>query len=211
MAQIPTKFMRWLVESRIHYLKQLLRGEPITYFSAHLPVVATWSDEGDFCVNLTAKGIGLLPREEFLDSFINLFEKTLSRAKNLPWNESWEMRVETLFKLYEKEENFDPSILGGLEIFEGRTLKNLRKNPRASLLYVGLMEEKGRVSYISFQLNTKVKIVGKDSKHYRFLVLVRKLFELDRFHIYQPDYPYGYIFKIEEVLDKTPWSRAGSR
>ncbi len=210
MKRIPENCMKWLVESRRNYLKRIMRGEPLTYFSAHLPVVATWTEEEEF-VNMTAKGIGLLPRKELLMYFIELFQETLSRVKNMKWSESWGIRVNALFKLYSDTENFDPTKLGGLEIFEGKTLANLRKNPKASLLYAGIKEEEGRVGYISFQVNASVEIVNKDNEYYKFLLLGRKLFEFDKFHLYQPDYPYGYIFKVEEVRDKSPWSRAGSR
>jgi hypothetical protein len=202
--------MEWLVESRRVFLKKLLRGEPLTYFSAHLPVVATWSGEGEFPVNLTAKGIGLIPRGDLLGKFTDLFERVLKEVRGRPWSETLEVRAEALFKLYDSVENFDPTVLGGLEIFGGRTLENLRKNPRAVILYAGLKEGE-RVSYISFQVNAKVEIVDGRDPRYRFLLLARKLFEFDRFHLYQPDYPFGYIFKVEEVRDKSPWSRSGSR
>ncbi len=210
MAEIPKHCLEWLVESRRRYLKRLMSGEPLTYFSAHLPVVATWT-EGEEFPNMTAKGIGLLPRGNLLHHFIDLFQETLEKVRDMRWSESWGIRVDTLFKLYSDVENFDPSKLGGLEIFEGRTLQNLRRNPRASLLYAGIKEDEGKVGYISFQVNAEVEIVGKDNDCYRFLLLGRKLFEFDKFHLYQPDYPFGYIFKVKEVRDKSPWSRAGSR
>ncbi len=211
MTEIPKHCLEWLVESRRRYLKKLMRGEPLTYFSAHLPVVATWSGDGEFPVNMTAKGIGLLPRSDLLTQFIELFEETLDRVRDMRWSESWSIRVDTLFRLYGDVANFDPRLLGGLEIFEGRTLENLRRIPRASLLYAGIKEEEGKVGYISFQINAEVEIVGKENSYYRFLLLGRKLFEFDKFHLYQPDYPYGYIFRVKEVRDKSPWSRAGSR
>ncbi len=199
--------MEWLVESRRTFLKRIMRGEPLTYFSAHLPTVATWS-EGEFPVNLTAKGIGLIPKEDRIGFFTGLFERVLEEVKDIPWSESLGRRADALFELYSDVGNFDPSVLGGLEIFGGRTLENIRKNKRASILFAGLKEENGKVSYISFQINAKVEIVGKDDERYRFLLLARKLFEFDRFHLYQPDYPFGYIFRVEEVIDKSPWSRA---
>lgn len=202
--------MEWLVESRRTFLKRVLRGEPLTYFSAHLPVVATWSEGGEFPVNLTAKGIGLIPREDLLEEFTRLFEETIDRVRGRPWAETLSERVEVLFSLYSDVDNFDPSLLGGLEIFGGRTLENIRRNGKAVILYAGLKEERGRVKYISFQVNASVEMVRGDDPRYRFLLLARKLFEFDRFHLYQPDYPFGYIFKVEEVWDKSPWSRAGS-
>ena len=208
MAEIPLKFMEWLVDSRRTFLKSMMRGEPLTYFSAHLPIVATWSGDGDFPVNLTAKGIGLIPKEERIEFFSNLFESVLEEVRGIPWSRSLGKRASVLFELYSDVGNFDPSLLGGLEIFGGRTLENIRKNRKASILFAGLREEGGRVSYISFQINARVEIVDEEDRRYRFLLLARKLFEFDRFHLYQPDYPFGYIFKVEEVVDKSPWSRS---
>ena len=208
MAEIPLKFMEWLVGSRRTFLKRIMRGEPLTYFSAHLPIVATWSGNGEFPVNLTAKGIGLIPKEDRIDLFSDLFERVLEEVKGIPWSKSLERRADVLFKLYSDVGNFNPSMLGGLEIFGGRTLENIKRNKRASILFAGLKEEEGKVRYVSFQINARVEVVGEDDKRYRFLLLARKLFEFDRFHLYQPDYPFGYIFRVEEVLDKSPWSRS---
>jgi hypothetical protein len=53
-------------------------------------------------------------------------------------------------------------------------------NPLASLLYVGPGPR-----YRSFQLD------------------FRGLFEHERFHYQQPDYPFGYVFWVVEARDKS--------
>lgn len=205
---IPKRFLDWMVTSRVKFLTDMREGKPTRYFSAHLPVMATWRNGDPFPVNMTVKGIGLIPREAVLHDYIDIFESVLADARTLPWHESLGKRLGAVTKLYSNPENFDPCMLGGLEIFEGSAFANLRENPRASLLYVGMSQTAGRMEYISFQINGNVEILQKDNSYYRYLLASRKLFEFDSFHIYQPDYPFGYLIRVSEVKDKSPWSRA---
>jgi len=182
-------------------------GHPTQFFAAHLPVMATWSEDRQFPVNMTVKGLGLLPEHEHIQHYTDIFESVIAEARALPWKESIYKRLEAMKKLYRDENNFNPAVLGGLEIFGGKALDNLRKNPFASLLYVGMTHTPEGIQYISFQVNSEVVILEKDDPLYRFLLAARKLFEFDKFHLYQPDYPFGYLFRIVEVLDKSPWSK----
>lgn len=206
---IPAHFLEWLISSRIRFLNDMRAGKPLRYFSAHLPVMATWSDSDPFPVNMTVKGIGLMPRADLLNDYIDLFEGVIAEARSAPWQESLSRRVDAISELYSNPANFDPAILGGLEIFEGKALKNLRGNPRTSLLYTGMNHTHHGIQYISFQINGNVEILDKDNQYYRFLLASRRLFEFDKFHLYQPDYPFGYLIRVVEVRDKSPWSRDG--
>ncbi len=215
---IPEIFLRWLIESRLRFLEDMKKGRPMRYFSAHLPVMATWREGEEFPVNLTVKGIGLIPREDLLTEYIDLFEATIAEARTIPWAESLPKRIEVMKRLYSEAGNFDPGLLGGLEIFEGTAFRNMRDNSMASLLYMGVSvdpedrssvtpERPVAVQYISFQINGRVEILSRDSIYYRYLLAARRLFEFDRFHIFQPDYPYGYLIRVVEVKDKSPWPR----
>jgi hypothetical protein len=206
-TSIPEVFLEWLVSSRSDFIRDLIAGRPLRYFSAHLPVMATWNDRTPFPVNMTVKGIGLVPRDERLRDYIDLFEATIAEARGMSWEESLPKRVKAMQSLYGDVDNFNPQILGGLEIFEGKAFKNLTEKPYASLLYVGMMRTENGLQYISFQVNGKVEILNKDSIYYRYLLAARKLFEFDKFHLYQPDYPFGYLIRVMEVKDKTPWTR----
>lgn len=213
---IPERFLRWLTSSRIRFLEELKAGRPMRYFSAHLPVMATWREGEEFPVNLTVKGIGLIPKEGIIQDYIDLFEATIAEARTMPWMESLPRRIEVMERLYSEIENFDPTLLGGLEIFEGTAFRNMKDNSMASLLYTGVAVDHDNVKtvgpqrpvaveYISFQVNGRVEILEKDNLYYRYLFSARRLFEFDRFHIYQPDYPSGYLIKVVEVKDKSPW------
>ncbi|NOX21444.1 MAG: hypothetical protein GXO99_09380 [Nitrospirae bacterium] len=200
---IPVHLLQWLAESRI-FLDDLKNGKPLRYFSAHLPVMATWNKDNLFPVNLTVKGIGLIPKDELIMDFIDLFEGIIAESRTMPWHKSLSRRIEAMNVLYKNIYNFNPSVLGGLEIFVGKAFENLKSNPHASLLYVGMMPTTEGIRYISFQVNGKVELLKEDNLYYRFLLASRKLFEFDKFHLYQPSYPFGYLIKVVEVLDKTP-------
>jgi hypothetical protein len=91
-----------------------------------------------------------------------------------------------------------------LEIFGRATFRNISADPRASLLYFGLTASGPRADYISCQLNGRVDVLSPDNENYRFLLAARNLFEFDKFHLPQPDYPWAYLFRVEEVRDKSP-------
>jgi hypothetical protein len=213
--RIPAGCLEWLVSSRLRFLHDLLDGKPMRYFSAHLPVMATWrhgkNGGEEFPVNMTVKGIGLIPGKRLLADYTDIFEGVIAEARTMPWRESLHARVEAVTRLYGRIDNFDPAVLGGLEIFEGKALENMKENPHSSLLYVGMTYDADGMNYISFQVNGKVEILERDSLYYRFLLASRKLFEFDTFHLFQPDYPFGYLIRVMEVRDKSPWSRASGK
>jgi hypothetical protein len=204
---IPEQIMSWFVSSRQRFMNDLRQGKPLKYFSAHLPVMATWNHHNPFPVNMTVKGIGLIPRTEYLEDYIDIFEGTLAESRALTWHESLSIRIDAMNRLYNEVEVFEPTLLGGLEIFEGKAFENLQENAYTSLLYVGMSHTEDGIQYISFQVNGQVEILEKDSLSYRFLLASRKLFEFDKFHLYQPDYPFGYLINVMEVRDKSPWTR----
>ncbi len=216
---IPAHFLEWLASSRVKFLNEMIEGKPMRYFSAHLPVMSTWNHDSPFPVNMTVKGVGLIPKANLLQDYIDIFESVIAESRTMPWGESLGKRVEAMTRLYSDSGNFDPAMLGGLEIFEGTALKNLRENPYASFLYVGMLpnlsdresvspQNPVAVQYVSFQVNAIVDILTKDNQYYNFLLSARKLFEFDKFHLYQPDYPFGYLIRVMEVRDKSPWPRS---
>lgn len=201
--QFPENFIKWQSTSRIAMFKKLREGgsEAIKSQPAHLPVIATIG-EGFLPLNLAYKGIGPLPKGELLGEFTELFESVVADADPDNWSESLQRRAEAAKKLYSNPSNFDPWLLGGLEIFEGRTYTNLKSTPLASIIYSGEAPD-----FPSYQFNTAVEFVGGSNEHYRFLLSARKLFAFDSFHVEQDEYPFGYLFHVIEIFDKTPFSR----
>jgi len=204
---IPRRFLEWLVSSRKEFLNNLMEGKPMRFFSAHLPTMVSWKEGEQFPVNMTVKGIGLIPAKKYLRGFTDLFEDTTRNALSSDWDETMVKRIGANKKLYQDIRHFEPSLMGGLEIFEEKAFENLKANPYTSLLFVGMLQTEHGLQYVSFQVNGEVEILEKDNPYYRYLLSSRKLFEFDKFHLYQPDYPFGYLIKVKEVWDKAPWTR----
>ncbi len=200
---LPHKFLRWQSECRLAVIDQLQRKGAtfVTRHPAHLPIIATWG-EGKFPVNLACKGMGPLPRPENIVGVTEQFEAVQEKYASEPVALSLPARLEIARTFYSDPLNFDPRQLGGLEIFEGCTLSNLRRRPVSSLLFVG--EGPG---YCSFQLNGVMELVEENDLRRRFLLAARTLFANDSFHISQAGYSYGCLFRPWEIREKTPFTK----
>jgi hypothetical protein len=202
IVKLPKEFLQWQSEARLKMFDRIMNmgAEKIKMQTAHLPVLATLG-KGNY-PNLTCKGMGLLPKDEKISHFTDKFNETTAKCKELDWKESIPIRVKIIRSFYENLNNFNPYILGGLEIFEGNSLLNLKSNPFASLLYYGEAPK-----FPSYQFNGVVKLVPKDDSQYLFLRAARELFAFDSFHIPQIDYPFGLLFYVAESINKTPYPR----
>lgn len=202
--ELPEVFFNWLISTRQNLVEDLKRKRPVRLLSSHLPVMATWKNESTYPVNLTVKGMGLVPQRKFLDSSASLLETVFNQYRKISWENSLSPRVDAIKKIYGNREALDRTLLGGLEIYSRKAYQNLLSNPQCSLLYMGIAMDHRKVRYISFQLNGWVEILKKENPYYRFLLAARKIFEFEVFHLVQSDYPFGYLFHIEEVIDKSP-------
>lgn len=202
-APMPRQFLAWQSGTRLGLFRQMAsRGaSSVKRHPAHLPVLATTGD-GPFPVNLATRGIGPLPLPERLQEFREKLEAARRKADGRSWAQSLPLRLEAAEEIYRDPAGFDPWLLGGLEIFEGRTAANLERYPLASLLFSGEPPD-----YPSFQLNGVMQRAGPGDPRFQFLLAARELFAFDTFHIPQINYPYGCVFHVSEVLDKTPFSR----
>ena len=202
-ARMPDDFLSWQSQARLRMFEVMEKhgGASVHMAPVHLPVLASLG-EGQFPINLTTRGIGVLPKDDIISEFTDKFREVRALADESRFGESLAERVQYAREFYSKPELFDPNILGGLEIFEGKTPKNLMANPFASLLYTGEAPK-----FPSYQLNGIIEFVEPKNPHYEFLLAARELFAFDNFHVTQKGYPYGYIFHIVEVRNKTPFPR----
>ena len=197
---LPEKFVEWIEQGRrAMYGKILGQGSP-GFFASHLPMVATWNKGASFPFNCSNKGVGFLPKREYLAEYVELFRNTLERTRGRPWQESLRERVEAVSRFYFDREKVDYRALSTLEIFEKGTYRNLSRTPLAAVHYTG-----NGPDYISFQVNCAVEIIKPDDPRHEFVHLARVMFEYDSFHISQTNFPYAYVLWISEVLDKTPF------
>jgi hypothetical protein len=203
-VRLPDDFLNWQSEARLDMFQKLemYGAKEVRMAPAHLPVLASIL-EGLFPINLASRGIGLLPKEEYLQKFTDHFKTLREQVDDTNFASSLSKRIAGAKSFYSEKEYFNPYILGGLEIFEGQTSRNLMENPVASLLYTGVAPK-----FLSYQLNGVVKFVKKNNPYYEFLLAARELFAFDSFHVTQHKYPYGYLFHITEVKNKTPFPRS---
>lgn len=201
--QLPQDFIDWQCKARRHAFSEMINfaAEKVRTMPAHLPVLATYG-QGDFSINLTSRGIGLLPKAEFLQEYSESFEEIIQDAQDQPWSETLKRRVQAIQTFYDNPGHIDPTVLGGLEIFEGQTVKNLQNSPLAALLYSG---EAPR--FASYQFSGLVQFIYPGDPAFRFLLAARELFARDSFHIHQIHYPFGYLFYPLEMRNKTPFPR----
>nr|MDO8083164.1 hypothetical protein [Candidatus Sigynarchaeum springense] len=209
-VELPRPFLEWQSEARLRMFKIMAQGGAgqMRTQPAHLPVLATWDpdgDDGDFPVNLSTRGMGVVPKQEKLALFTGMLEKAKAASAGKPVQETLPARMKAIEAFYGDVNNFDTCMLGGLEIFEGQTAKNMERNPRISLLYTGEAPK-----YPSFQFNAVIVKVFPGNPHYQFLLAARELFATDAFHLQQDRYPFGYLCKVVEIKDKTPFAHAAS-
>ncbi|MBW8011514.1 MAG: hypothetical protein FVQ83_09795 [Chloroflexi bacterium] len=203
--QLPKEFIEWQMSARRGAYANVAKGKRPARFSAHLPVVITLRHAAEFITHAATKGTGFTPKDDYLDHYIALFDNCLDKCQGRPWKETLGERIAVAREFYENPDHIDFRRLGLLEIFQGQTYKNLMDDPRITLHYTG-----DGPDYPSFQINALAQIVGPEDKSFQFVYLARQLFEHDRFHIHQPNYPLGYLVWVQEVYDKSPFhGRAG--
>lgn len=202
IRSLPQSTIKWMEDGRRRVYDTILSGRAssLTGPSHHLPMVTTYSPEAMFPFNCCNKGVGFQPRDEYLEECIDHLRDVHQRTRGKAWQESIRDRVEAAQWFYFNREMIDYRRLATLEIFEKNTYRNLRRNPMASLLYTGEAPV-----FVSFQINAAVEIIGQDDPRHTFTMLMRTLFESEPFHIYQPQFPYAYIFWISEFISKTPF------
>src|SRR5271157_2117259 len=203
LQSLPQQFIEWQSQNRLKMFDLLAEqgAGAVKMQPAHIAIMATLSD-GPFPVNLAARGLGLVPKAGYLEEFTSQFKAVQVETATEPLKTSLPRRVEVMRAFYADIVNFDEHLLGGLDIFEGQTAKNLLRDPRAALLYVGEAP-----SFPSYQFNGVITRVEKGDHYFEFLLAARELFAFDTFHIPQARYSFGYLFQAVEVKNKTPYPR----
>ncbi len=204
-ATLPAAFMEWMIEARRSMYGDLERRGTAGFFAAHLPVVVTWRRHRPIPFNTGNKGVGVVPVEDKLGYWADLYEDCFEQTRAAPREESLPLRLEVVRNFVSGKDVSDRGLIT-LEIFEQQTFANLSDFPLATLHYTDV----GPV-YRSFQIDTVVEILTPEHPAYRFAFLSRQLFEQDTFHITQTEFPYAYLFHPTRVRDKTPFPRRPGR
>jgi hypothetical protein len=190
---LPQDFIDWQVSQRVVLFDALRRQQQPSFFLPHLPVVISRNVENQaFPIHVTCKGVGLVALDSYMDFLSGHFEAIMGSEKG----KSIEERVRGALMLYGCPELIHRSCLGGIEIFEGQTFRNIINDPRVSLFYVGTSP-----NYVSYQIDCIAEIVPKGRPFYRFMLAMRGLFEDFGFHFQQPEYPFAIRYHVLSVLD----------
>lgn len=195
---LPEAFLDWQLDGRREIFGALERGEFPTTFACHLPAVSTLGT-GAFPIHCANKGVGLLPTAEALPGLLQEIHDCMQWADGRDWRESQARRIATARALYDHRDRVDPRCFGLIEIFRGQTFRNIERCPQATLLFTGIAP-----GWRSYQVNCVAEVVRPDDMRFQYILGMRELFERDRFHVQQPDYPLGYILWVNEVIEKTP-------
>jgi nucleotide-binding universal stress UspA family protein len=198
---LPETFVRWQIAARRAMYQAIAAGGHPRRHPAHLPVMITFTGNGNFPVHVATKGAGFTPRDDVLDAYLARLQETEARCAGRPWEETLPERVAAVQALLEHPEDIDFRRLGFLEIFQGRTYANLQRDPRVVLHFTG-----DGPDYPSFQINAYAQILDPDDPRYRYIALARYLFEQAPFHLPQPGYAAAYLIWVQEVFNKTPYS-----
>ncbi len=206
VRDFTTEFLQWQLEDRSAIFQDIARKDIVPSFASHLPVMTTVNREGAFPFHTSTKGVGLLPKDEYLQSYCDLFSELLEGKEGEKWKESKQDRVKAIQKFYSSD-HIAMNKLGMLEIFRGNSFQNIEVNPLVSLQFTS-----PGPNYKSFQINGVAEIVDSKDLNFQFIFLARMLFEHDSFHIQHPDYSVGYVMWVSEVYDKAPIrGKAGKR
>lgn len=201
------EFLEWQLEDRRTIFQDIANKNIVPSFAAHLPVVTTMNRNGAlFPFHTSTKGVGLLPKDEYLQHYCDYFRKLIDISSGLDRKKSKPQRVEAIRKFYNSD-HIASNKLGLLEIFRGNSFRNIEANPLVSLQFTSAGPH-----YKSFQINGIAEIVDSSDLNFQFIWLARRLFEYESFHIQHPEYITGYVVWVSEVYDKAPIrGRAGKR
>jgi len=197
---LPDSFISWQVSERMRIFKQLESNLKPTFLAPHLPTLITYdSSEGvSFPVNAACKGIGLAPKNKDIDTIVEELSGAYKSIKSNRIEETIQDRVKIASMFYSKHDIIDKKSLGGIEIFQSKSYKNIMQNPYVSLFFIG-----GIPGYKSYQINCVAEITESGHPFDDFIRLMRGLFEDAKFHYQQPVYPYVIKYHVVQVLEKT--------
>jgi hypothetical protein len=201
---MPPEIFEWQRQARIKNLQAIINDEMFEGFGPHLPTMSVLNAEGDFPVNSAAKGVGLIPKPEFMESYLTQFNQLIEDAVQAGWKNSINVRVQALLDFYNQPEHIDRTALGSLELYAKRTYAGVRKDPRASLLFVDLAE--GNLSY---EMHVIAELHEPGSLIHNFETAVHDLFHVPQGR--KKTYPFAYLLRIIEIYNKTPGPGASAR
>ena len=202
-------FYNWAYKGRAKTIKGIIDGEEISNekmflgFTSHNPAFVSVGSKG---LNASIKGIGWLPKKEFIPKILAEYMKHIVTYK--PEDKTYGDRgLKILYKhLYSEEaaKNMDYTMLSSIEMAFVHSWYNYQENPEATLLFY-------QPPAITYELRGKMAIVGKrhakeDAVSHKDLDLYQQFVNAQHDMYHAPNVERWktrpvYLFKIEEIWD----------
>ncbi len=204
---LDDSFFSWQLSTRLKSLRILIGEEKgVPNFSTHTAVLATKSAREGFTINCCIKGLGLVPKAEYLESLSAKALELIEKARNYGAADTFKERVQFLIELYSNPDIFDRRFLSSIEMYYKRSYENILKDPRSTLLFYD------QTSGYSVMFNVVAELIDNNDIFYRYVVAIHDLFHIPRNPETKIDrYKYAYRFWPIECYDKTPGQNASMR
>ena len=135
---LPEKFINWAYNGRAELVRRQAAGEKVSHeeiflgFTRHTP---TFISNGSAGLNGSIKGIGFLPKKQYLDETLEAYMEHINRG----WREGYsEDGLAVLMRYMWGEgcrERIDFSILGSIELAKKHSWINYQENCETTLVY----------------------------------------------------------------------------
>lgn len=203
VIELPEEFMEWNIKRRLETLEKIAKGIPPDFAGPHSGMVASYGErrkDSLFSLNNAVKGIGFVPKKDYIKDMIKYMEDTFESNMNV--------KLEFLKKIYKEPEKLNKKIQSSLELyttkdFETHTFLNLMTNPVATIVFLDIP---------SYEIRTIVKLIHPEDNNandyekdcVRYINLIHSYFhgKFDKDFI-------GLIFYVIEVFDNTPGRKKG--
>ena len=107
IKELPEEFVRWQLDYKKRIYATIEKDEYVAFNSGHLPVVGAW-DANSMYPNLANKGVGLTPKVEHLEHYIDLVEGAVAKIEDLPphaVDDTRQPRISTAREFYSHPEH----------------------------------------------------------------------------------------------------------
>ena len=176
----------------VHAGEEISREKVFLSFCSHTPAFVSNGSAG---LNASIKGIGFLPKEEYLEETLEAYLAHIATYD--PEDKTYSKRgLEVLINyLYGEEarKRVDFGRLGSLEMAKRHSWTNYQENPEATLIYY-------QPPAISYELRGQMQIIDEAMSGKPEIIQQLINAQHDVYHIPnpdRPDYP-AYLFTIEE-------------
>jgi len=191
--EIPKEFIKWSFFERKELVEKMLKGELkerdfLVGFLRHTPAIVTYGPAG---LNASIKGIGFVPKEDFLEEITNKMKNALKQPRNM------KIAAKFLLEYVYNEKYIDFHKFSTIELARKHTWINLQHSNKATILFFMPPET-------TYEVRCKATIHTQDL-YWEYVNSIHDLFHMPN----EPDVKDWnkrpvYIFEIEEIYDNNP-------